>query len=353
MHSRPRRETEPSFWDRPKPTHDWHWFLGRLGSTLIVAGLLVFTFVGYQLWGTGIEAAQSQQRLESEFTDIADSPPPESGDVLPERDPIVVSEGDPIALIDIPKIGLSRYVVAGVETADLKKGPGHYPKTPFPGESGNAAIAGHRTTYGEPFRRIDELSVGDPIIVTDLLGRRFTYRVTGQSIVSPRDSWVVDTVDPMAATLTLTTCHPEFSAKQRLIVFADLDTSVSDVAEFSAATYDSRRSAADETGPDAAQGDRDDSSVVDTSDVDSALLTPQQSDSFDADVFDKGWFSDTAAIPHVVGWILLEVLVVAIAWRIARRVRHRGIGFALGVVPFFFVLYFVFQNINRLLPPNL
>lgn len=328
----PPRKTKVSYWDRPAPVRDWHWFLGRLGSTLIVSGLLVFLFVGYQLWGTGIEAAQSQDRLESTFIDIAQPPPSTSdqGSVPPAETtrPIVVANGDPVAIIEIPTIGVSKYVVAGVDTADLKKGPGHYPNTPMPGELGNVAIAGHRTTYGEPFRRLDELTVGDPIILTDLLGRAFTYRVTKQTIVSPQDSWVVDTVDPTRATLTLTTCHPEFSARQRLVVMADLDTRTSPVASSPAADYTSGNTTA---------GD--------------ATTTEPAADV--ADVFDRGWFSDTAAFPQLAAWVAFEVVVLVGAWLIAKRLRNRAIGVAVGVIPFFVVLYFVFQNVNRLLPPNL
>jgi sortase A len=346
------RTGKTSYWDRPKPPRDWHWFLGRLGSILIIAGLLVFMFVGYQLWGTGIEAAQSQQRLENEFADRASF----TGEIenAPTRppEPATIANGDPMALIEIPAIGVSKYVVAGVETSDLKKGPGHYPSTPFPGELGNAAIAGHRTTYGEPFRQLDELVVGDPIIVTDLLGRRFTYLVTGQQIVTPQDSWVVDTVDPTVASLTLTTCHPEFSAKQRLIVFAELDPASSDVTSYPAATYQVDTTAPEQTTTeppvDDQLGDDSGQTVDEGSDATEAPL-----ESSTDDVFDKGWFSDPSALPHVAAWILLDILIVIIAWQIAKRVRNRAIGLAIGIVPFFVVLYFVFQNVNRLLPPNL
>jgi sortase A len=341
----PRAKT--SYWDRPKPPRDWHWFLGRLGSTLIAAGLLVFMFVGYQLWGTGIEAAQSQQRLESAFTNLAVSPSDTASVPTEPPEPVVVANGDPVAIIDIPAIGITKYVVAGVATSDLKKGPGHYPSTPFPGELGNAAIAGHRTTYGEPFRRLDELVVGDPIIVTDLLGRRFTYVVTGQRIVSPQDSWVVDTVDPSIATLTLTTCHPEFSAKQRLIVVAELDPSRSDSAASRAASYQPDTAAAQD-GPSDAVTDDSGQTVNDVVDT----LRPPAEVPVD-DVFDKGWFSDPSAFPHVAAWTLLDIAIVLASWQVAKRLRNRAIGLAIGIVPFFVVLYFVFQNVNRLLPPNL
>jgi len=362
------------FWDRPKPKKDWYWFLGRLGSSLIILGLLMFLFVGYQLWGTGIEEAQSQNKLENRFSDIAvttsaapstplapsASEPPVVTTVAPNK-PIVINEGDPIAIIDIPTIGVTKYVVAGVQTADLKKGPGHYPATPFPGELGNASIAGHRTTYGEALRHLDDLSIGDPIIITDLMGRKFTYLVSNQQVVEATDSWVVATTDPTKAILTLTTCHPEFSAKQRLIISAELDLTQSDVATSPAAMY------ADE--------------VVDTTTVPStevvtsevptivvpetttaptvttttvpAIIVDDSNNSESADALSRGWFSDLSAIPQTLLWGLIELLVVFGAWQLAKKNRNRIIGAAAGIIPFFVVLYFVFQNVNRLLPPNL
>lgn len=359
-----RSSTKVPYWDRPKPRRDLHWFLGRLGTSLIVLGVLIFLFVGYQLWGTGIEAAQSQNRLEDQFGDTAQtttSVPDGATDPEPAPDPVVVQNGDAMAILDMPTLGVTKYVVAGVETADLKKGPGHYPNTPFPGELGNAAIAGHRTTYGEPFRQLDELAPGDPIIVTDLLGREFVYKVTEQRIVQPEDSWVVDTVDPTVATLTLTTCHPEFSARQRLIVFATLDTSKSTPADTPAALYAADvglTSGLDDLGSTTTEPvdttTEPTSTVVATTEPDAGPV-PGNSGSRpdDNDVFDKGWFSDSDAYPHVAGWILLEVLIVLGAWQVAKRFRNRAIGAAVGLLPFLMTLYFVFQNVNRLLPPNL
>lgn len=390
--SRRRSSEKIPYWDRPKPPRDLHWFLGRLGGALIVFGILVFLFVGYQLWGTGIEAAQSQDRLENQFTENAQTTVPSTDDPStppPIPAPVVVNEGDAVAILEMPTIGITKYVVAGVETADLKKGPGHYPNTPFPGELGNAAIAGHRTTYGEPFRQIDELQPGDPIIVTDLLGRKFVYTVTEQRIVQPEDSWVVDTVDSTIATLTLTTCHPEFSAKQRLIVSATLDLAQSTPAPYPAAVYAGNieppsgfGGLTEETtvpGSTAASIDpttsstsvpastepasTETSSAVSSSIVSSSTDAPpttepgaaagDDGESSGTDVFDKGWFSDSRAYPHVIGWILLEVLIVMGAWQVAKRFRNRAIGAAVGFVPFVVTLYFVFQNVNRLLPPNL
>lgn len=377
---RHRRTTRIPYWDRPKPKRDLNWFLGKLGTSLIILGVLIFLFVGYQLWGTGIEAAQSQNRLEDKFTQIAQTtvpPTPSQPEAVP--DPVVISNGDPMAILEMPTLGVTKYVVAGVETGDLKKGPGHYPSTPFPGELGNAAIAGHRTTYGEPFRQLDKLQPGDPIIVTDLLGRRFVYSVTNQLIVQPEDSWVVNTVDPTVAMLTLTTCHPEFSAKQRLIVFATMDTEQSEPVSTPAAVYGANvglTSGLDELDNDAAAGSPADDTTTNIPDepganivespsgsvtsettvepIDGSTQTPEATTQQGGDdVFNKGWFSDPDAYPHVAFWILIEILIVFGAWQVAKRFRHRGIGLAVGIIPAVVTLYFIFQNVNRLLPPNL
>ena len=356
------------FWDRPKPKRDWYWFLGRLGSSLITLGLLMFLFVGYQLWGTGIEEAQSQNKLENRFSEIAilssptsstslapsNSEPPVTTTLAPPE-PIVVNEGDPIAIIEMPTIGVTKYVVAGVQTADLKKGPGHYPGTPFPGELGNASIAGHRTTYGEPFRHLDDLNLGDPIIITDLLGRQFTYLVTNQQVVGATDSWVVATTDRNKAILTLTTCHPEFSAKQRLIISAELDLTQSDIATSPAAIY--ADDAADTTaGPSTEVISTEVTTTVVTETTTTtapATIVDDSNNSASADALSRGWFSDLSAIPQTLLWGLLELLIVMGAWQVAKKYRNRIIGSAVGFIPFFVVLYFVFQNVNRLLPPNL
>ncbi|MBA3982237.1 MAG: class E sortase [Acidimicrobiia bacterium] len=123
--------------------------------------------------------------------------------------------------MQIPKLGLDAIVVAGVDRDDLKRGPGHYPQTRLPGQLGNAAIAGHRTSYGEPFAYIDQLQAGDEITVTTPAGT-FIYVVDDSRIVSPSDTYVLDTDDDSASRLTLTSCHPRYSASQRIAVSAEL-----------------------------------------------------------------------------------------------------------------------------------
>ena len=140
---------------------------------------------------------------------------------------LAIDDGDPFARLEIPRIGRDDIVVAGVGREELKKGPGHYPQTPMPGQLGNSAIAGHRTTYGGPFLEIDELEPGDEIIVTTPYGR-FVYLTTTTEIVDA-DNWqVIATVDPTVATLTLTSCHPVGTASRRIIVHAELDLEQSD-----------------------------------------------------------------------------------------------------------------------------
>lgn len=342
-------------------TRDWFWLLGRVGQTLIALGVLVFLFIGYQLWGTGIEESQAQNRLERTFRDVASSTTVASADepVVTTPDvttpdvttpvvtapvvPVDVAPGDPVAIIEIPKIGVSKFVVEGVDPADLKKGPGRYPGTVQLGHLGNSAIAGHRTTYGQPFRQLDELVAGDEIVITDLYGREFVYAVDTTMIVQPTDTWVVDNTDPTRAKLTLTTCHPEFSARERLVVTAYLDESKSTAVENMTVAPTDPSSTPTTSAP------------LDTAPPTTAPLGPVIDDepAVTGDVFSSGWFSDSAAWPHVGFWLSVELVVVALAWLALRRWRRRVLTTVVALVPFLVVLYFVFQNVNRLLPPNL
>lgn len=125
--------------------------------------------------------------------------------------------GDPIGRIEMPAIGASYVVVQGTGTEDLRKGPGHYPATTFPGLPGTVAIAGHRTTYGAPFHDINELERGDQIELRMPYGT-FTYSVERHRIVPPTATWV--TRDVGEDRLVLSACHPLFSAAKRIVVFA-------------------------------------------------------------------------------------------------------------------------------------
>jgi sortase A len=128
-------------------------------------------------------------------------------------------DGQPLGRIRMRSIGVSSVMVAGTNTSSLRRGPGHYPGTPLPGASGTVAIAGHRTTYGAPFRRLDKLSPGDRVEVSMPYGR-FVYKVEQRRIVPPTAVWVTKRVG--YDRLVLSACHPLYSAAKRIVVFARL-----------------------------------------------------------------------------------------------------------------------------------
>jgi sortase A len=130
--------------------------------------------------------------------------------------------GDPVGRLRARAIGLDEVVVHGTDDATLRSGPGHYPDTALPGARGTVAIAGHRTTYGAPFRRLDDLDPGDRIELETPYGR-FGYGVERTRIVPPTAIWVTRAVS--YDRLVLTACHPLFSAAERIVVFARLERS--------------------------------------------------------------------------------------------------------------------------------
>jgi sortase A len=129
------------------------------------------------------------------------------------------TKGEPLGRLRMPSVGVSTVFVEGTDTASLRSGPGHYPGTPLPGAHGTVAIAGHRTTYGAPFRKVDGLRPGDRIDVEMPYGR-FAYEVQRTRIVEPTALWVTRRV--RYDQLVLTACHPLYSAAQRIVVFARL-----------------------------------------------------------------------------------------------------------------------------------
>jgi len=211
-----------------------------LGWVLVWAGLYLLGFVAYELWGTDLLADRSQHRLDQQLAEIlplqqekveerfydastgrilAEKP---SGQV--ETKPIqwepTPAEAEGFGKIRIAKIGLDAVMVEGVQRETLKLGPGHMSSTPMPGQPGNAVLSGHRTTYGAPFADLEDLAVGDLIEVETATGLH-TYQLREPPlVVKPTDIWVTDPRE--GAWLTLTTCHPKFSARQRLVVFAEL-----------------------------------------------------------------------------------------------------------------------------------
>ncbi|HEY2300626.1 MAG TPA: class E sortase [Acidimicrobiales bacterium] len=221
---------------RRPPLGPWRRTIGEAGYTLITAGVVVLLFVGYQLWGTGFAERRSQNRLEKDFNaQIAAAPTttPQDTASAPTTVPASSPTGEAIAHLQIPSIAVDKFVVDGTSITQLRKGPGHYTGTPLPGEPGNAAIAGHRTTYGAPFYRLNELKAGDDIFVTTTAGR-FRYVVDTSSVVAPSDVSVLKpTTDNR---LTLTTCNPRFSAATRLVVVSHLATTPTPAAAPAATT---------------------------------------------------------------------------------------------------------------------
>jgi sortase A len=383
-----RTSARPSRWDRPPEPHDWRWVVGWIGRVLIAVGLLMFGFVAYQLWGTGVATAQSQNRLEAEFEDLLAAPPtvgqttttapadtaPDGGSTTtsttivgattstapPVTAPDVKwTNGSAVARIEIPRLQTSHIVVEGVRTGDLKEGPGHFPETPMPGQLGNTAIAGHRTTYGAPFGEVDKLAIGDEVIFTVPTGR-FVYAVTNVEIVDPSDyDKAVPTQDPTLATMTLVSCHPKYTAAQRIIVRGAL------VADASPPPMAPPADLPDPEQTDALPGDptttTPDGSAPPTTDATGsttpgATPTTASPDASTAEVVDPlaaGWFSDPGAWPQVALWGLGLALIGVVASLLSRRVRRNWVGALAGLLPFAVALWFFYENVIRLLPAAL
>jgi sortase A len=187
-----------------------------VASVMMVSGILLISDAGATLlWQEPVSwfvANRQQAQLEEAFA----NPPTVVLRRIMRRKPL---KGDAIGKITIPAIHVSEYVVEGTDTASLRKGPGHYPDTPMPGDRGTTAIAGHRTTYGAPFRHIDDLKKGDRITL-DLPYGRFVYHVEKLKIVDDQDLSVLKRVG--YDRLVLSACHPLYSAAQRIIAFSRL-----------------------------------------------------------------------------------------------------------------------------------
>jgi sortase A len=224
---------------------------GGAGRVLVTAGVLILLFVAYQLWGTGIYESRAQDDLKSQFeTALRRAPtttattgaptstrPASTTTTVATPPPPLPAGSDVVARLQIPSIGVDKYVVEGVGVDDLRQGPGHYPGTALTGEEGNMAIAGHRTTYGAPFENLDHLGSNDLILLTDArtgIVSKYVVEAPGRP-VDPREVEVLDPdpdptrVGHFKATLTLTTCTPKYTAAQRLVVRADLQIPVGQV----------------------------------------------------------------------------------------------------------------------------
>src|SRR5262245_21369545 len=315
--------------------------LGAVGRTCIAAGVLILLFVAYQLWGTGIREAQAQRKLENEFeqrlgdagASVADESAqgagPTPSTTAPGPPPPAAAEGDAVAHVRIPAIGLDKIVVQGVTLEDLKRGPGHYPDTPLPGQPGNAALAGHRTTYGAPFNRIDELDPGDEILVTTVQGS-FRYEVSDQLIVSPKEVGVLD--DFGDNRLTLTACHPKYSARQRIVVVAAL------VGEAAPAA---NAPPGPETGAIPGDGDNGGNGGSDAG----------IGDEVSASSVEGGLSGKRAAIWPAIALGVACGLIWAAAWLLG-KVWRKWPAYLLCLPLFLLMLFFFFENFSRVLPAN-
>ena len=301
--------------------------LGGLGRVLIVTGLLILGFVAYQLWGTGLEESRRQDDLTHQLAADSgvkvdrptDASATQVANALGKIDPATApatappAAGEPIGVIEIPKIDLARVMVQGTERADLKKGPGHYTATPMPGQAGNAGVAGHRTTYGAPFNRIDELAPGDEVIVSTPQGR-FTYVVI-PAPGSTTQAWY--TVDPSETDvladkgdnrITLTACHPKYSASQRIIVNAMLRTPPAPTAP----------------------------------------APPQPATP--AKAIDAGLGSTPDQLPGALAFGGAAALVALLAWLVARKAGHRVIIYAVAAPLVLFLVWNMYVHLDRYLP---
>jgi sortase A len=196
---------------------------------------------------------------------------------------------------------------------ELEKGPGLFAGSPLPGQLGNVAIAGHRTTFGAPFSRVNELVEGDRIVMQTSRGE-FVYLVTGApKIVKATDVDVIRTVDPARAILTLVTCHPKWTSENRMIISAEL---IDEIVPQTPTVF-----VADATEPE-------------------AVLT-------------EGWFHDPSAWPMVILFAFLLIAIAGIARWWAGKKWRAAIVYPVAAVVFLPTLFVFFGYLTRLLPTNL
>ena len=209
--------------------------LGFVGAVLAMSGVLLLLDVGVTLvWQEPVSAflaARDQNTLERELGQesqrfrqsvsaaSAQGPRARQAPARAAREFAArLRTGDAFGRVAMPTLDRSYVVAEGTDTETLRTGPGHYTGTGLPGMRRTVALAGHRTTYLAPFAEIDELERGDPIVLTMPYGR-FTYRVESSRVVDPSAIWVTKRGSDR---LVLTSCHPPFSAAERIVVFARL-----------------------------------------------------------------------------------------------------------------------------------
>lgn len=215
-----------------------------LGELLVTAGVLVLLFVVWQLWWTDVTANRYQDDLLADvrqeyLLEATPSPDPEVPDAEPGESPEseqpdtaaddAAPPADTVAIVHLPTIGEERVVLEGVELSILDLGVlGRYPDTADPGEVGNFAVAGHRTTYGRPLWGLGDMDLGDPVVVETADGW-YVYHLERRRIVYPNQTEVLAPVpdqpgeEPEEAWMVMTACHPKFSAAQRIIGYSLFD----------------------------------------------------------------------------------------------------------------------------------
>ena len=179
-----------------------------IALALVVAGAAVMLYPQFTEWRYAWEQQGLADQAASAAKDVGANP--QGGIPMP---------AGAVAKVVIPAIGLNGYVLEGTESEQLDRAVGHYPETPLPGEKGNAGLAGHRTMFGHPFRRLDELKAGDTIETWTAV-RHAVYKVTRTQRVDPSDVGVIAPTD--GTQITLTTCNPVGSARERLVVTGEL-----------------------------------------------------------------------------------------------------------------------------------
>lgn len=291
--------------------------LAGFGVLLVGAGTLLLLFTAYQLWGTSLAESHTQAGLRAKLQ--RELPHPLHHDAVPQTSgppslagpTLPPPEGQPVGLLRIPSIGVDQVVVQGVGENDLTRGPGHYPGTSMPGEAGNTAIAGHRTTWGHPFYSLDAVPRGARVDLTTTQGS-FVYTTRSIFVVSPDDTAVL--APTAVPSLTLTTCNPRYSAAQRLVLRAVL-------------TASTLSGAVAHTPYQAAQ----------------ASISPRTHNASLGGATSGSWLS-------VALWGAAVLAACIMMWLLARRFRHGWVLYVPGIPGVLVLLYFFFASINPHLP---
>jgi sortase A len=204
------RSGPPRLADSPGPLR----FLGR---TLVIAGVLSLLFAFFQITVANITERRAQRTLRGAFDDLLRSGAGLGAGIDGKQH--VIARGSPVALIEIPALGLRKVVVEGTDAEQLKRGPGHLRNSFVPGQPGHAVIVGRRTTYGAPFRRLNLLRSGDDVIVTTPYGR-FPFRVRSVQELTPGKADRLK--ESENGLLTLATSDPPYTPHGALVVDTEL-----------------------------------------------------------------------------------------------------------------------------------